>query len=105
MCTTLLMQLLNETQRHRLEVKLGMNLQEWFRNNENNALRLSFQQGEARGEVRCEAKAILKILLGRGLIVAPQEQERILHCQDEGTLDRWLQRALTARSTSEVLEG
>lgn len=105
MVMALLQQLLDETRRHLIEARLGMNLQEWFRNNENDAIRQSFQRGETRGETRGEAKAVLKVLAARGLVVSVQERERILACEHAPTLDRWLQLALTVTATSDLLSG
>ena len=97
-----------------------MDLTEWYRNNDNEAIRLSFQQGEAKGEaqgnadgeargktegmIKGNAKALLKVMQARGLAVTAAQQERVLRCQDEAQLDQWLIRALTASSTAEVLE-
>ena len=78
-----------------------MNLQEWFRTNENDAIRQSFHGGVAQGA----AQSVLTVLAERGLAVSQQERERILTCEHAPTVDRWLKRALTATTTAEVLGG
>ncbi len=99
-CAMLLMQLLDPEQRHALEVRFGMDLTEWYRNNENEAIRRSWVRGKDEGK----AEAVLKVLQARGLALTPAQKEQILHCQDAATLDRWLVRALTATTAGEVLE-
>ena len=59
-------------------------------------------RGEARGEVKGEAKSVLKLLAGRGVAVPDEVRDRVLGCQDEEQLDRWLIRAATAESADEL---
>lgn len=60
--------------------------------------RRSFDEGQAKGQ----AKAILAVLARRGRAVSDEQRERILACTDLETLDRWLDRAVTASSTDEL---
>lgn len=65
--------------------------------------------GEARGIVEGEVKgkrsALLTILLARGLRISAAQRRRITECSDAAKLDRWIARAVTAGSTTEVLAG
>jgi predicted transposase/invertase (TIGR01784 family) len=64
------------------------------------------QEGEARGEARGEAKgkaeAILAVLAARGIDVSEDWRGQVLACPDVATLNRWLERAVTAASTAEI---
>jgi hypothetical protein len=57
----------------------------------------------AQGEAKGEAKALLRVLAARKLSITDEQQQRILACTDLGVLDRWLERAVTAPSTDDVL--
>jgi hypothetical protein len=59
-------------------------------------------EGERVGELRGEAKSILRILAKRGIAVSDAERERILACTDAETLAAWLERALTAKVCAEL---
>jgi hypothetical protein len=67
-------------------------------------------EGEARGEARGEAKGrvegraetLLKLLRLRFLSVPDGAVERVMHA-DVATLDRWVERVLTAGSVDDVL--
>ena len=53
-------------------------------------------QGRAEGEAKGEAKALLHILAARKLTPSDAQRERILACKDLPTLERWIERAVTA---------
>lgn len=59
--------------------------------------------GRAEGEARGEAKALLKFLTVRGLRLTEPQRKRVLSCADPAQLERWIERAATAQSVSEVL--
>lgn len=42
------------------------------------------------------ARAILRVLAARGLVLSPSEAARVLACTDLPTLERWLLGAATA---------
>jgi hypothetical protein len=65
-------------------------------------MRKSFAEGEAKGQVRGRAKAIVRFLAARGLTVTQEQRDRILDCTDLETLDRWLDTAVVAASTDEL---
>jgi flagellar biosynthesis/type III secretory pathway protein FliH len=71
------------------------------------AHRRSYDQGEAKGkaegEAKGEAKALMMILKRRGLPITDEQQHQIATCTDLATLDRWLDRALSVASVSELL--
>ncbi|MBI5478183.1 MAG: hypothetical protein HY906_04965, partial [Deltaproteobacteria bacterium] len=74
-----------------------------------------YAKGEAEGEAKGEAKgklegklegkveAVLRVLVLRGFELTEAQQQRILGCRDLATLDRWLQRAVTATSVHDAL--
>ncbi|MFE8598720.1 Rpn family recombination-promoting nuclease/putative transposase [Archangium violaceum] len=62
--------------------------------------RRGLKQGLALGR----AEGLLRILTVRSLLVDEQTRQRILTCTDVATLDKWLDRAVTATTLSEVWE-
>jgi flagellar biosynthesis/type III secretory pathway protein FliH len=66
-------------------------------------------RGEAKGLVKGEAKglarALLRLLASKGVQVDDTAYQRIQSCMDMTTLERWLDRALSATQISEVLDG
>ena len=59
--------------------------------------------GMARGKAEGKAEGILTMMRARGLPVSDSVRTRVLSCNDLGLLDRWLVRAATAASDSDVL--
>lgn len=57
----------------------------------------------AEGNTEGTAKAILTVLLARGFQVSDGIRQRVLGCKDPSTLERWLARAATAGSATEVV--
>ncbi|MEZ4224593.1 MAG: hypothetical protein R3B13_26825 [Polyangiaceae bacterium] len=55
-----------------------------------------------RGRVQSQARAIIRVLSRRNLAVFAEQRERIESCTDLETLDRWLDRAVTAASTEDI---
>lgn len=107
LCVALLMQLMSDADRKKLEEKLGMDLQGWLKNNDSELIRNMWSvvaaSHEERGEARGEAKSILKILRLRGLAVTAAQEEQVLKCQDPAVLDRWMKRVLSVTSVAELL--
>ncbi|WP_073561366.1 Rpn family recombination-promoting nuclease/putative transposase [Archangium sp. Cb G35] len=60
--------------------------------------RKGLKQGLALGR----AEGLLRILVARGLLVDEQARQRVLTCMDLATLNKWLDRAVTATTLSEV---
>jgi predicted transposase YdaD len=60
-------------------------------------------EGRAQGRAEGEARTLLKLLRLRGFAVDESTAERILTTTEVATLDRWVERALSARSVAEVL--
>ena len=60
-------------------------------------------EGRLEGEARGEARALLRVLTKRKLSVSAEQEARILGCADVAVLEGWLDRALTAESTEDVL--
>ena len=69
--------------------------------------RRSFDRGAAHGkaEGKAEGKAdtLLTILVKRGLAVNAEQEQQIRSCTDLATLDRWVDRVLSAASVDELL--
>ena len=63
-----------------------------------------FDQGEAAGEARGEAKAVLAFLDARGIEVPDKVREQIATCTDIDQLDTWVRRAATARTVQDLFE-
>ena len=59
--------------------------------------------GEAIGEARGKAKSLLAVMAARGLFVNDLVRAQILQCEDLTQLDRWITRAVTATSVSDVM--
>jgi predicted transposase YdaD len=60
-------------------------------------------RGRAQGRAEGEARTLLKLLRLRGFAVDEATAGRILSTKDVATLDRWVERALSARSVADVL--
>lgn len=71
---------------------------EWEREHYNRGL----TEGETRGEARGEAKALLRILATRNLSITHDQHQLIEQCRDIRLLERWIERALSARMAAEV---
>ncbi|WP_437561636.1 hypothetical protein [Sorangium sp. So ce542] len=65
------------------------------------------QQAQARAEAAMAGlrEALLAALAMRGIPCPDEPRARLLACQDPATLQRWLLRAMSARSLDEVLAG
>jgi predicted transposase YdaD len=60
-------------------------------------------KGKAEGEAKGKADAVLKILMRRGLTPSADQRRRIVACTDLSTLERWLERSLSASSVDELM--
>ena len=60
-------------------------------------------EGKAEGKAEGIAVGILAVLTARGLPVSEPVRSRVLGCKDLSMLDRWLARAATALSDTEVI--
>lgn len=61
-------------------------------------LQESYEKGQANGEARGEAKAILEVLLARGLDVPDEVRTRVTSCTDADQLLVWIRRAAVVRT-------
>ena len=59
-------------------------------------------QGIAEGEVKGEAKAVLRLLDARRLAPSQEQRQRVTSCSDSAQLDLWFDRAITAGTADEV---
>ncbi|HEX2569523.1 MAG TPA: HEPN domain-containing protein [Polyangia bacterium] len=62
------------------------------------------RRGKAAGIIEGKAEAVLAVLAARGIPVDEAMRARVLGCQEEARLLRWLQRAATATTAEEALE-
>jgi hypothetical protein len=60
-------------------------------------------EGRVEGRAEGRAESILTLLSARGLSVSEPVKARVLGCKDLSILDRWLLRATTAASDTEVI--
>lgn len=63
---------------------------------------LGEKRGKKLGEKRGEAEALLRVLAARGFPVSAATRKRVLACDDKHTLDRWIDRAVTATALKDV---
>jgi predicted transposase/invertase (TIGR01784 family) len=61
-------------------------------------------KGRAEGEALGEAKALLVVLAAHGFEPSEARRRQVLACTDAAILERWLARAVKARSLDEVFE-
>ena len=55
------------------------------------------------GKLEGEANAVLMILEARSLPLAPEQRAHILNCKDPEIVQRWVKRAVSTTSVSELL--
>ena len=60
-------------------------------------------EGRVEGEAKGRAKALLAVFSARGIAVSDELHARILSCTEMATLDRWIVKAVTAESASDVI--
>lgn len=61
-----------------------------------------YDRGEAEGQARGEAKAVLRILSARGIEVSDDIRDLITGCTDLDQLDAWIERAATAEKIQDL---
>jgi hypothetical protein len=61
-------------------------------------------EGVAEGKALGESESVLAVLSARGVRVTPEAEARIRACHDTDELGKWLARAATAESISDVLD-
>lgn len=69
-----------------------------------NYLQESYERGEAAGEVKGEARAVLEILDARGLEVPDGVREQITSCTDAEQLRVWIRRAAVAATVDDLFQ-
>ncbi len=62
-------------------------------------------RGEARGALRGRREALRTLLTARGLTCSAEHDARIEACDEAATLDAWITRAATAKSSEDVFGG
>ncbi|MBI5481959.1 MAG: hypothetical protein HY906_24100 [Deltaproteobacteria bacterium] len=95
----LVMQHLGEAVRAELEALMATGKYEY----QSEFARQYIAEGEAQGELKGKAEALLAVLAARGFPPTDEQRERILSCRDLATLDRWVWRAASAASVDEAL--
>jgi hypothetical protein len=91
---------LNEVTRRALEEKMarGYEYQSDF-------ARKYVAEGRREGAAQAKAHDVITVIEARGLPVAEDIRARILKSSDLAELDRWLRRAVSLRSASELFDG
>jgi hypothetical protein len=59
-------------------------------------------EGEARGRAEGEARSLLRVLAARGFDVPDDTRDQVMSCTDTTQLNRWLDKAATAKTLAEV---
>jgi len=59
---------------------------------------------QARGKAEGKAEDVLRVLAARNVAVTDEQRDRILACRDLEQLERWLVRAVTATSATDVFD-
>jgi hypothetical protein len=57
-----------------------------------------------RGELKSGREAVRKVAARSGLVLSPEHRARIDACEDLDMLDRWFERAFTARTADELFD-
>jgi hypothetical protein len=70
----------------------------------NDLLRKYYDLGEADGEARGEARAVLAVLSARGMPVSGEARDRIAACMDLAQLEVWIRRAATIDTVEALFE-
>ncbi len=60
-------------------------------------------EGKAEGKAEGRADALLQLLAVRGVSLSDAQRADVLACRDVTTLERWFERAVTARTIDDVL--
>jgi hypothetical protein len=81
----------------------GEPLSEWARAHYRQGKAEGEAAGKTEGKAEGKAESVLAILSARGLTLMPEERHTILACADLERLDRWIAKALAARSVAELL--
>lgn len=89
---------LPEEARRQMERVMGIEEYEF----KNAFAREVFIQGEERGQAKGEAKALIAVLVARGIPVTEALQEQILKCRDTNQLTEWLTRAANASRVDDL---
>jgi len=61
-------------------------------------------KGEAKGMAKGMARSLERLLEAKGLELSSEQRERLNHCTDEGLLQRWFDRAVTAQAVAPIFE-
>jgi Uma2 family endonuclease len=62
------------------------------------------EEGRQDGRLEGQREALRALLTARGIALGPAEEARIASCHDGAVFERWIVRAVTARTAIEVLE-
>ena len=61
-------------------------------------------KGENKGRVKGMAQMLNQLLESRALKLTDELRHRIADCKDESLLQRWFQRAITAKTLTEIFD-
>nr|MDT0665294.1 hypothetical protein [Micromonospora sp. DSM 115978] len=60
--------------------------------------------GRTEGQAMAAARAVVTVLVVRGIAVPDNVRERVHACTDLDTLDQWIRRATTATTAADVFD-
>jgi hypothetical protein len=61
-------------------------------------------EGLREGLVKAKAADVLKIIDARGIEVTKEQRKEVADCTDLARLDRWFERALTAKTATDIFQ-
>jgi flagellar biosynthesis/type III secretory pathway protein FliH len=67
-------------------------------------LQKGLQAGLQKGRVKAKAEGVLKIIDARGVEVTKEQRKEVDDCTDLTQLDRWFDRALTAKTAADIFQ-
>jgi predicted transposase/invertase (TIGR01784 family) len=66
------------------------------------ALAIARQEGIIEGELRARRGTLLRLLARAGLALSEDDRARVQACSDMGTLDRWIENIIAAKTAADV---
>jgi hypothetical protein len=95
---------LSESDRITLETRMSIGKIEYKSDFARRYYGAGLTEGEARGEARWKAEALLAVLRARGVALSQDDRERILACEDARKVDAWIERAVVATCAVELFQ-
>ena len=71
---------------------------------QSNFAKKHFNAGREKGRAEAVAYFVLNAIQNRGFAILPAARKRIVDCQGQGTLTRWVVRSATAESLKQIFD-